>query len=243
MEIQQKLRWPIRRAARKALIAASCCALLFVAIGWAVIRNLVSDTVPGNGPGGTQAPPDSVTQTSTTVLPLPAVDPTGQPGQDSSATKQTMADCEAEAAKDPDGLYFLVTPVAPATLEAAASLLPLGEDYRSFALIQSETLLAGLENGSLALATTPYKFSVIDVKWSYTQTWNEAKGPSKFIHPSAAAVSNFRIGFAFGDRSVRWTNVYDRRKGTCYWVNVRLPGQLFASHPGRLNFGRPKKLP
>jgi hypothetical protein len=176
------------------------------------------------------------------TVPVPVVNPDGQP-VDVSTIRQAMANCDAVAARDPEGLHFLVIPVVPATLEAATPLLPVGEDHKSFALIQSQDLLAGLEDGSLALAATPYKFLVIDAKWASTQTWNEAKGPAKFVHPDGGTVSNFRIGFSPGDKTVRWTSIYNRQKGACYWVNVLLPGQPYALQPGRINFGRPKSYP
>ena len=241
--------WPRYRIS---LIVASCCVLLLVAIGFGLSQSLWRDTVPAEVQSDPRPQPRPEPQPQPTresgqpagalPVPVPVVNPTGQP-VDISTIRQAMANCDAVAARDPEGLHFLVIPVVPATLDAATPLLPVGEDYRSFALIQSQDLLAGLEGGSLALAATPYRFSVMDAKWANTQTWNEAKGPSKFVHPNGATVSNFRIGFAPGDKSVRWTSMYDRQRGACYWVNVHLPGQPYALQPGRLNFGKPKSFP
>lgn len=125
---------PRHRITQKALIVACCCAVLFVALGLGVIGFLWSEKVYRDGQSGLQAPLNTESSTSTTALPEPVVAPTAQPGLDSLTIKRAMANCDAEAAKNPDGLYFLLTPVMPANFESATLLLPPGENYESFFL-------------------------------------------------------------------------------------------------------------
>ena len=59
----------------------------------------------------------------------------------------------------------------------------------------------------------------------------------------AVEFSKFKIGFTFDANALTWTNEYDRRKGTCYWVNLRFTGQPYLPHSGWTSFGVPKSFP
>jgi hypothetical protein len=151
------------------------------------------------------------------------------PQRDIPSLKQAMASCDAEAANNPDGLYFLVTPVAPDTFESATSLLPSGANFGSLSLILSQDLLSGLESGVLTVSARPYDFSIIDMETAETVKWS-ASGPSKFKQDHASKVSKFQLGFDLGSNSLTWTPPFDRQKGSCYWVNVRLPALPLRAH-------------
>ena len=45
--------------------------------------------------------------------------PIALPGRDILSIKQAMTNCDEEAARNPDGMYFLVVPVVPENIESA----------------------------------------------------------------------------------------------------------------------------
>ena len=180
-------------------------------------------TADRDGQRTVQAPLQPEISASISTLPASVVTPPAHAQPEAQTVKQTMADCDAEAAKDSDGLYFLVIPLVPATIEAASLLMPAGETYELFFLVPSKAAVGGLEDGSLTLSSRQYEFSIIDLTTGKTQKWSSANGLSKFTQPNAAAVSKFRVGFDFADKSTQWSNEYQRQKGICYWVNIRFP--------------------
>lgn len=178
------------------------------------------------------------------LSPVPVDIPSGEPQWTIGTLKSAMATCDAEAGKNPDGLYFLVTPVEPATFEAAVPILPpSGDQFASFFFITTPSLFAGLGNGSLNFSSAPYTFLVLDIKTANIMKWNSANGVSKFKSPKAAEFSKFKIGFTFDDNTLTWTNEYDRQKGTCYWVNLRFNGKPNLPHSGWNSLGAPKSFP
>lgn len=177
-------------------------------------------------------------------LPIPVILPSGAASTKIGALKQALADCDADAAKKPDDLFFLITPVVPANFEAATSLWPPSADnFGAFFLIPSQALLIGLENGFLELSTRPYEFSTVDTRNRRIQTWSPANGPSKFAQANAADVREFQIGFDLGGKGLTWTGGFDRQKGNCYWVNLRLPGQPYSPSYGTVNLAASKSFP
>lgn len=176
-------------------------------------------------------------------MPVPVNLPSGNTLTKIAALKRAMANCDAEAAKKRDELFFLVTPVEPATFEVATALLPpAGHNYGSFFLVPSPALF-GLENGSLELSTRRYEFSIIDMGTKEIQTWSPANGPSRFTYANAADVLKFQIGFDFGDKGPTWSSGFDRQKGNCYWVNLRFPGQPYSPSYGSVNLAVSKRFP
>jgi hypothetical protein len=155
-------------------------------------------------------------------VPTPAISMSALQHRDIPSIKQAMASCDAEAADNPNGLYFLVTPVAPDTFEGATSLLPSGANIGSLSFMLSQDLLNGLERGDLAVSARPYDFSIIDMVTAQTIKWS-ARGPSKFKQEYAPEVSQFQLGFNLGTNSLMSTPPFNRQKGNCYWVNVRFP--------------------
>ena len=173
------------------------------------------------GPGTAQTPNNTEPSPSVGTAPLPASPPVADAQLDVATIKQSMASCDEDAAKNPDGLYFLVIPVVPATFEAATLLMPAGENYEQFVLISSTEALAGLENGSLAPSSRSYGFSIRDLATRQAKQLGSAAGPFKFTQPNAPALSNFRVGLDLPGKVTQWSNDYPRKKGICYWVNVR----------------------
>jgi hypothetical protein len=243
-----KLIWPVIQSAT---FIVGALVLLLAGVFWSLKVQ--------ERPGGLGAPLETEINTPTKPLKVPAVKPpgssqlhlpvpvnlpSGNPLRKIPALKRAMANCDAESAKNLDELFFLVTPVEPATFEVATALLPpAGHDYGSFFLVPSPALFVGLENGSLELSTRRYEFSIIDMQTKQTQTWSSASGPSKFTYVNAADVAKFQIGFSFGDKGPTWSSGFDRQKGNCYWVNLRFPGQPYSPSYGSANLGVSKSFP
>ena len=213
----------------------------FAALGLELVGYLRSSAV--NGDAQSVQPPTHLAE-DTALSPVPLNIPPGQPQWTVAALKRAMARCDAEAVKNPNDLYFLVTPIEPATLEAAASILPPpGDKFDSFFLVPTPSLFGGLQDGSVELSSRRYGFSVLDIKTANTIKWNAAYGASRFADQKAAEISKFRIGFTFDTNTLTWTNEYDRQKGTCYWVNLRFIGQPYLPRSGWANLGVPKSFP
>jgi hypothetical protein len=213
---------------RKLMIFCASALLTTLTLGLAGYLWLTA--IKGDGPAG-QDRPHTAELTDLSAVPL--VIPPGQPQWTAATVRGEMASCDRQAAKNPNGLYFLVFPVEPATLEAAAPIVPPPVPKDSpFFLIQSPSLLRGLGDGYLELSARPYRFSVLDTETRNVKRWNPANGASKFSDPNAPAISKFKIGFDFEDHVLTWTHEYDRQKGACYWVNLRIDSPLYAPHSG-----------
>jgi hypothetical protein len=173
----------------------------------------------------TQAPNTSATSKAPDPSFSAAVVPTSPPATipqlDLGSIKRLMATCDEEAAKDPDGLHFLVIPLVPATFEAATFLLPAGENYAGFVLISSADAINGLESGALAPSGRSYGFLVRDARTKQEKQLGSAAGPFRFTEPNRPALLNFQIGLSLPSMVVQWSTEYPRTKGSCYWVNVR----------------------
>jgi hypothetical protein len=225
----------------KTLIVGSVCAIVGVVLILFATRFFWS-----NSQRDLPTPPKSEPSPAVVKPAEPIVArPIALAASDIPTIKRAMADCDMEAAKNPDGLYFLVTPLAPATLEAATSLAPPAADnYGSFSLVPSQAMFSGIEGDSLKFTKSQIEFSIIDMQTTQIKQWGSAMmGPSMFTYPNADGFSKFQIGFDFGDKSVKWTSEYDRQKGNCYWVNVRLKIQPSLPPYGRRNYGPPKSFP
>jgi hypothetical protein len=170
----------------------------------------------------------------------PVAVPVGQP--ESSSIKQAMARCDAEAAENPDGLYFLLTPVVPINFESATLLLPPGKNYKYFFLVTSSQVLNGLDEGSLGVSMRPYQFSLLNSETNQITNWKPVIGPSQFTQ-SNVAWSKFQIKLDLADTAVTWTDEYNRQRGSCYWINVFFPHQTYSPHSGRVNVQKHKSFP
>ena len=150
----------------------------------------------------------------------PAAVPTQQARADLSSVQTAMAECDLEAAKNPFTLYFLAIPIVLGS-DARQSSERYEEDYESYSLMPSQAMLDGLRDRSLVLASTPFRYAIIDSATGTTKTWSTATGMSKFTHDTTA-FSKFRVRFGVAGKDPKWSNEYPRRVGECYWVNVRL---------------------
>lgn len=181
-----------------------------------------------SSPTSSSATPSSPTSSSafgspTTVVAVASPSATGV--ADMPAIEKAMADCDQEAAANPDALYFLIVPaVSPMKDYSHWAPLSVGDIGTSIILLRSKDALDGLRNGSLAVYSGPYRFSIIDSSTEITHDWGPVKGVAKFIKLDAAAIGGFRVRFSFadlvGDSPSNFR--FPRDKGVCYWVSALL---------------------
>ena len=211
-----------RPAARRArsrwtvpIVISGCCAI--VAAGAAAFlwsRLPDRQDTPASEPQAEIAGPVAVPS-------APPAAPATQARPNLQAIQSAMAECDSEAQKDPDTLYFLVTPIMRIS-DAPQWTVHQWEDYSSFLLLASNAMLEGLRDGLFTVNTTPFRFAIIDSATSKTQTWDAATGVSKFVHKEEkSGFEKFRLGFDVPGKGPQFSNEYPRRPGVCYWVNVR----------------------
>jgi hypothetical protein len=208
------LRWPaahVERAWQMALIAIAGAAVFLAAAGAAFLLSRGADRA------------SELHRQIVAPIATPS-EPAASSTMDAEAALQSvqtaMAECDQQAQRDPDTLYLLVIPIVPAG-DAFRLSAEMKEEYDSFTLVTSKSMLAGLQDGSFALNARPFRFAIIDSATGKTQIWSTATGVSKFTHRDAAAFSKFRLGFDIPDKGPQWSNEYPRNAGVCYWVNVR----------------------
>jgi hypothetical protein len=134
---------------------------------------------------------------------------------------KAMKDCDDEAAKDPDTMYFLVIPLAPAT-RPVEEWTTKGETYDTFILLPSKVMMDGLGDRSLVPRSLQYFLSLYDTTTRLSYRLGAGSGVFKSAQRNAAWLGNFRLGFDLtgSGQNPKWSNEFSRRKGVCYWVNV-----------------------
>jgi hypothetical protein len=161
---------------------------------------------------------------------LPGADTPDTPGSERVETKSTgdlgwltaaMSECEAEAMKNLDTLYFLVLPLAslPADEEQwrEKSISNIGNAI----LLRSDDALEGLRSGTLRLYPGEYDFRIIDGS-NTVYKWKPAVGVTKISAPDAGSIVSFRLQFQTSGSADggEWGTPFPRKSGTCYWVNA-----------------------
>ncbi len=172
------------------------------------------------------APSAPVASSPPAASPAPAEKPAEQAitqgTSDLQPVQKAMADCDKEAAQNPDKLYLLIIPVAPITALAQATR-PESETYPTFYLMTSKATLSGLENASYSIDSRPFIFSIEDPTSGEGKSWNLVSGLKKIVHNGPERFQNFRVGFDPTGRGfgVVWSSSYARQPGVCYWINTR----------------------
>jgi hypothetical protein len=144
---------------------------------------------------------------------------------DLPAVEKSMSDCDDEAARNQDGLYFLILPLlSPVKNYQPWVAASVGEIGTSVILLRSKDALDGLRDGSLSLYRGAYTFSIIDATTEASHAWTPATGVAKFTKVDAAQMAGFRVRFGFadfvGDTPSNFR--FPRQKGVCYWVSALL---------------------
>jgi hypothetical protein len=219
----------------RAVKILSAAAILFTALALMIIGFPSSE--PRQGDHGSKFPDsDEVSKPAPAPLePLaPPIAPTGMPHE---TIQLAMNRCDADAAKGPRDLHFLVTPVLPVNFESATLLLPPGEHHGPFYLIQSYHVLNGVEDGSLAISSRPYNVFLIDSQTRDIHSWASTTGPAQFTLSNAGELRNFQIGLQFGNDDLMWGGEeYVYEPGACHRINVFLTRQVYSPLSSRLNF-------
>jgi hypothetical protein len=132
-----------------------------------------------------------------------------------------MKDCDDEAAKDPDTMYFLVIPLAPGK-GSVEEWSARGESYDTFVLLPSKIMVDGLGNRSLLPRSVRYSVSLYDSATRHRYLLGAGTGVLKSAQRDTTWLGNFRLGFDLtgSGQYPKWSNEFTRRKGVCYWVNV-----------------------
>jgi hypothetical protein len=153
--------------------------------------------------------------------PAPQPAPSAQPAADLPSIMSAMKQCDDEATKDRDSLYFLVVPVAPAK-GTVQQWLSQGESYDTFVLLSSQVMIDGLKDQTLVPHRVRYSLFLLDGATRNQHNLGTATGVFKASHRDAAWLASFRIGFDLSGSGAnpKWSNEFQRRKGVCYWVNV-----------------------
>jgi hypothetical protein len=155
-----------------------------------------------------------------TQAPAPAQAP---PKADPATVSKAMADCDAAAAQDRDGLYFLILPMLPASkTDRSWAALALQTVGNSFILLSSKDALDGIANNTLMLRPGRYTFAVLDTESGATYSWTSATGLSRLSKGDAGAAKTLKLGFDFSEAQTgpQWTAEFRREPGSCYWVSV-----------------------
>lgn len=163
---------------------------------------------------------DAAPQAKQEEQPAPPAAPQTSPAPaDLQFVRKAMADCDREAAQNPNAIYVLLVPLRRNT---DGNTAPPGERYESFVLTTSKAALDGLQDGSYSLNLWRFAFAIVDSANNQTKAWNMVGGVTTLTH-SAGGFSKFRIGFDVAGRGfgMRWSNEYSRQPGTCYWINVQ----------------------
>jgi hypothetical protein len=132
---------------------------------------------------------------------------------------KAMAECEEEAKRTTDKVYFLIAPVTR-TATNAAGWEPgrIGMVGDSIELLPSTNAVIGLRNGSLAIYRTPLAFAVSDPATSTVFRWKPAAGVT-VLTQRAAGLESLKLGFQVAEgKDIDWGITITLAQGTCYWI-------------------------
>ena len=140
---------------------------------------------------------------------------------------RAIAQCEAEAARSVDTLYFLVIPVVAPDGDQQAWLAKSNGTVGDSVLLGSQDTLDGLRAGSLRLVRRSFNFAILEPSATRVYQWKPALGVHKFAIRGAKAVATFKPGFeipAGGDTQWAAGGAITREAGTCYWTGALMRG-------------------
>ncbi len=130
-----------------------------------------------------------------------------------------MAECEEEAKRTTDKLYFLIVPVTRAA-KNVVGWLPgrIGTIGESTDLLPSSNAVIGLRNGSLALYREPLAFAVSDPATNTVYRWKPASGVT-VLTTRNAGFDSLKLGFQFAEgKDIEWGLTISLTTGSCYWI-------------------------
>jgi hypothetical protein len=132
---------------------------------------------------------------------------------------QAMVDCEEEAKRVTDKLYFLIVPLSREPKNVVGwSTGRIGMVGESIDLLQSSNAVLGLRNGSLALHRAPLTFAISDPATSTTYQWQPAAGVT-VLTTRDQGFDQLKLGFRREEgKDIEWGLTIALSKGTCYWI-------------------------
>jgi hypothetical protein len=141
---------------------------------------------------------------------------------------RATAECEAEAARNADTLYFIVIPVVATDGNLQAWVAKAnGMVAQRLVLLGSKNTIEGLRAGSLRLDARAFEFAIRDPGSANVYKWKPAVGVHKFAIRDAKRVTSFRPGFELAKGTeTQWADggPIPREAGTCYWTGALMPG-------------------
>ena len=145
----------------------------------------------------------------------------GQAGSFAWLTK-AMSDCDAEAAKEPSVLHFMVTPLVDDPSDDPGWRRIALNDIGNAILISAENTIAGLARGALKITKNEYVLAVRDDATNVVFRWSPSTGVKRFATKEAGGPAAFKVQFQKRDGTggINWGASFQRRPGTCYWVNA-----------------------
>jgi hypothetical protein len=220
VQISTRPRW-----SSLALIVGSSAVLAVLLVGALSLSRQVFHESEPPAPSPRQTNSAGTVPPAETAITVPVRTPTTDGATVLPAIEKAMSECDIEAAKNQDALYFLILPVqSPIKNYQPWVSVSVGEIGTSVILLRSKDTLDGLRDGSLALYREPFTFSIIDSTTAAEQSWGPIVGISRLAKLDAAPIAGFRVRFGFadfvGDTPSNFR--FPREKGVCYWVSALL---------------------
>jgi hypothetical protein len=138
---------------------------------------------------------------------------------------QALDACEADAARQPGSLYFMVVPlVQSATAPDGALRARAMDNVGAAALFDSKVAMQELENGAVRISREQFILHALDVPTNGIYRWNSVSGVSVLSERHTALTGPFKIRLQTAPNDpLDWSNVTAEGVGTCHWVFALLP--------------------
>jgi len=143
-------------------------------------------------------------------------------GGDFAWLTKAMSDCDAEAAKEPGILHFMVTPLVDDPKDDPGWRRIALNDIGNAILLSAENTIAGLKRGALKMTKDEYVLAVRDDATSVVFRWSPSSGVKRFATKDSGGPAAFKVQFQKrdGGGGNNWGASFERQPGTCYWVNA-----------------------
>ena len=146
----------------------------------------------------------------------------GTPGNDFAWLTDAMQRCDEGAAREPNRLHILVTPLAAPSNTFDEWKAKSLNDIGNAAVLGTDPTITALKAGALAIMGGSYVFSIRDEVTKAVYRWEPSSGAKWFSTAEGAGIQSFsmqvkRDGSGSDDA---WGNPIQRRAGNCYWINA-----------------------
>jgi hypothetical protein len=133
---------------------------------------------------------------------------------------QALDACEAEAARNPGSLYFMVVPLVQSAATSEGALRERALDNVGAAMLfDSKVAMEELQNGSMRVSREQFILHVLDTPTNAVHRWNSASGISVLSERANSSKGPFKIRLQTGPNdSAEWSAVTAEGVATCHWV-------------------------